>query len=99
MHLSSSTHKYTCKTCKNKIHKDDLETIYHEHLKDLSVSQEFVDEYLNTAITNIQSKEQELQTLEPKKIKLQKKIDQLLKLHEKGQIPEDGFKEISGTSI
>lgn len=54
---SSNPSKYTCPECKEKIPKEDLETIYKEQLKTFILSPKKMAKYLSKANVVIQDKE------------------------------------------
>jgi site-specific DNA recombinase len=92
MYLLSNSPKYTCQNCKNKIHQDDLEDIFHQQLTDYIISKENVEHYINTSNSLIKEKENQLQTLQKEAQKIQIRLNDLLELHLKKELATEGFK-------
>ncbi len=93
MYVPSSNPKYTCRKCKRKIHVEDLETIFKEHLTQFLLSEEDLKKYFEGSHSLIKDKESEkeqtLQNIE----KLNHKIKRLIDLHTEGQIETEHFNQ------
>jgi len=92
MYLLSNTPKYVCGNCKNKIHQDDLEEIFHQQLTDYIISEENIKLYINASDDLIKEKEKQLLTLQKEAQKIQIKLDDLIELHLTKELATDGFK-------
>ena len=93
MYVPSSNPKYTCKSCKRKIHIDDIENIFKEQLTEFILSKEEVKRYFDGTHTVVQEKEQEIENIKKQIDKLNTKIEKIFELHEKGQIETERFHE------
>ena len=93
-HMEPVTSKYVCRDCRNKIKGDDLEEIFHEQLTQYVISQESIKEHLSESTRMINEKENHLQSLNSKISELEAKINNLVKLHDEGEIPTKGFSEL-----
>lgn len=91
MYLLSNSPKYTCEKCKNKIHQDDLEGIFHQQLTDYMISEENIKLYVNSSENLIKGKENQLKTLQKEAQKIQTKLDDLIELHLRKKIATEGF--------
>jgi len=95
MYVPTSNPKYTCsnKSCKRKIHVDDIEAIFKEQLTEFLLSEEEVKRYFDGTHKIIDQKQKEIDAVEKEIEKLNLKIEKLLELHEQGQIETDRFNE------
>ncbi len=91
MYLLSNSPKYTCEKCKNKIHQDDLEEIFHQQLTDYIISEENIKLYVNSSENLIKERENQLKTLQKEAQKIQTKLDDLIELHLRKEIATEGF--------
>ncbi|WP_262692478.1 recombinase family protein [Kordiimonas aestuarii] len=91
MYVPSNTPKYVCYLCRNKIPIEDLDAVFHEQLKELSLHPQELDDYLLQVDENLKAHEERVHVLEAKQRDIQKKIDQVYDLYLDGQIPKDGF--------
>lgn len=91
MYVPSSSPKYTCYQCRNKIGEQDLEEIFHHQLKNFFFSSTEITSYLERADSVIKEKEELLKTLEGEKHKLEQEMDKLVQLYLADQIPKEGF--------
>ena len=91
MYVPSSTPKYVCSTCRNKIGVDDLEAIFHEQLKSFFFSPEEVAKHLESADHALKEKQELLATLEDEQRKLKSRMDKLLQLYMADEISKEGF--------
>jgi len=91
MYVPSNTPKYTCYQCRNKIPIEDLNAVFHEQLKAISLHPQELDDYLLQADENLKAHEKQVQVLETAQRDIQKKIDNVYDLYMDGQIPKEGF--------
>lgn len=91
MYVPSNTPKYTCYQCRNKIPIEDLNAVFHEQLKSISLHPEELDDYILQLDENLQKHEEQVRVLEAKQREVQKKIDHIYDLYMDGQIPKEGF--------
>ncbi|MHC1779514.1 MAG: recombinase family protein [Bacteroidales bacterium] len=83
---------YKCCKCQNKIPKTDIEEIFHQQLTNYIISNDKLDDYINASKSIIIEKENQLKILQKEAQQIQSKMDNLLDLHLRGEIPTDGFK-------
>lgn len=93
MYIPSSNPKYTCKKCRRKIGIDDIEIIFKEQLTELIVSKEEIERYFNGTHTVINEKKEEINIINSKIEKLERKIEKIFELHEQGKIATERFNE------
>ncbi|MCB0699305.1 MAG: recombinase family protein [Chitinophagales bacterium] len=92
MYVPSRVKKYVCQSCKKtNISTEDIDHIYFEQLKSFLLTKDDIAIFLHRAEDAIQSKETELQSLSKEKTRIKSEMDNLIKLHSKGQIPTDDF--------
>jgi len=92
MYVPSRVKKYVCNSCKEtNISAEDIDHIYYEQLKSFLLTKDDIATFLSRAEEAIKTKQTELQTLSKEKMKLKSEMDNLVKLHSKGQIPTDDF--------
>ena len=91
MYVPSNSPKYVCKKCRNKIHVDDLEKIFHEQLKSFFFSKDEVAKYLSEADMVIKEKQKLLETLITEKAKIEKEMDRVYELYINDKITMEGF--------
>ena len=91
MYVLSSSPKYTCQTCRNKIPKDDLEAVFIEQIKHFSISPGEISAHLDRANSQIHAKAELLNVLEAERRKLMGEIDKLHDLYQSGMIDKHGF--------
>jgi len=91
MYIHSDSPKYTCPKCKNKIHKEDIEEIFHQQLTSYIISENSLQDFLVVSETTIKDKEEQIKTLNKEAQKIKQKLDNLLELHLKKQIATEGF--------
>ncbi len=93
MSIKSKSFRYTCKHCKYGIHKDDLEEIFLSRIKQFLISDEEMSEYNKSNIQELNLKIDEIEFAKTELNKLQTKLDKLIDLNIKGEIPTKGFKK------
>ncbi len=91
MYLQSRMTKYSCKKCKVRIDKDDLEKVFQTRLKKFVFSEEEKNDYLSLANQEREAKKNELEITKKKLNDIELKMERLLDLHIKGEIPTKGF--------
>ncbi len=91
MYVLSSSPKYTCQKCRNKIPKDDLEAVFIEQIRNFSISPQEISAHLERANEAIGSKAELLKVLEAEHQKLDAEIDRLHELYQSGAIDKEGF--------
>lgn len=91
MYVPSSNPKYTCFKCHNKIGLADLETVFHEELKNFFFSPTEWLKYVEQADTTIKEKQELLGTLERERQKIGQDIEKLLRLYMDDQISAEAF--------
>ena len=91
MYVPSNSPKYTCQKCHNKIGIHDLESIFHEQLKEFLLSPKEILEYLNRADQSVQEKEELLASLIHEQTKSKQEMDRLVQLYLEGELPKEGF--------
>jgi site-specific DNA recombinase len=93
MSIKSKSNRYTCKSCKFGIDKDDLEEVFLTRLKQFLISDEELSEYNITNSNELKTKSDEIEFAEIELQKLEKKLEKLIDLNVEGQIPTKGFKK------
>lgn len=94
MFTHNKTQNYLCrKHCGNKIHKEDLEEIFKTELQTYTISQSQMDSYFEKLYGVISAKEKELKLVKKEKEKVDKEIENLLNLHNQGQIETTAFQK------
>lgn len=91
LYVPSNTPKYVCFTCRNKILVRDLETVYHEQLRNFFLSPEEVIKYIGKADASLQEKQALLVSLTSKQRQLKRDMDKLMRLYLNEQISGEGF--------
>lgn len=91
MYVPSSSPKYTCYKCRNKIGMDDLEGVFHQQLKTFFFSPSEISGYLANADQLIKEKEELLGGLVKEERKIEQEMDKTYKLYIDDQITSEGF--------
>jgi site-specific DNA recombinase len=91
MYVPSSTPKYICYRCRNKIPTGDLEGIFQEQLKNFFLSPVEITHYLEQADKTIKEKRELLETLESDSREVRQSMDKVMKLYLNDQISKEGF--------
>jgi len=91
MYVPSSTPKYVCQNCRNKLPVMDLEAIFVEELKNFFVSPDEVASQLKLADSATAEKEQLLSVLTAEREKLGQEIDRVYRLYVDEKLDGDGF--------
>jgi site-specific DNA recombinase len=93
MYVPSSTPKYVCAKCRNRIPIVDLEAIFLEELKNYLLSPEQIGEYLAAAHSTIDEKSHLLETLTKELEHVKAEADRVFRLYMDEKIDGDGFKQ------
>ncbi len=93
MYLLSNSPKYTCKSCRNKIHKDDLEMVFHEQLRNVLFDENFTSDLIADNHKERESKTTLLRKQTKQAKELKEQLNQLLELQRLGELPAKGFKD------
>ncbi|MCL7752437.1 recombinase family protein [Polaribacter sp. Z022] len=93
MSIKSKSDRYTCKECKYGIHKEDLEEVFLSRIKQFLISDEELSEYNKSNIQELNLKTDEIEFAKSELDKLEAKLDKLIDLNIKGEIPTKGFKK------
>ncbi len=93
MYVPSSTPKYVCQKCKNRIPAVDLEAIFLDELKGYLLSPERVAEYLDKANDTIGERAQLVDTLTKELARVKTEADMVYRLCIDQKITPDQFQE------
>ncbi len=93
MHVRTVSPRYVCQKCKRKIRPEDLEHIFYTSLSDYIHNEKSIQNINNQHEDKIVLEKKLLQTLISNKEKLQRRIEQLFKLNQEGQLLTENFKE------
>ena len=93
MYVRSNSPKYVCRACQNKIPIADLDSIFHEELKDFFANHERIAGHLQEANQNLTEKQTLLAAHERKIAKVREDMAHTHKLYLDGSITSQGFKE------
>lgn len=91
MYVPTTTPKYVCYRCRNKIPRDDLEALFQEQLKNFFLSSTEMTRYLEEADKTIAGKQALLATLEKEKREARQAMDKIMKLYLDDRITKEGF--------
>lgn len=91
MYVPSNSPKYTCNGCRNKIPVVDLEAVFQEQLKHFVFSPDEVAQYLHQADETIRDREEQLQTLEKERHRVQQEMDKIYRAYVNDEISMEGF--------
>lgn len=91
MYVPSTTPKYVCRSCKNKIPVSDLEAVFQEQIKNFFFSPDEIAKQLNNATATIREKESLLVTVDNETRKISVEIDKLYDLYQSDAIDKAGF--------
>lgn len=84
---------FRCKPCNSKILLDDIDSIYHEQLRDFLFTESDVDSYLKKSNTDLQEKEGRLLKMFSAIDKLKKKMDEFIRLRLENELNKETFAE------
>jgi site-specific DNA recombinase len=91
MYVPSNSPKYICSKCRTKIPAVDLETIFHEQLKDGLLSPETVAEYLEKNDERISEIRRTIESLTADQKRVRNEMDKVYQLYVQDKISADGF--------
>lgn len=91
MYVPSSSPKYTCYKCHNKIGTADLEEIFHQQLKSFFFSPDEISKYLEQADSVVKEKHELLQALTQEAQKVQREMDKVYQAYIDEQLDTKGF--------
>lgn len=92
MYVPSTTPKYVCYRCRNKVPIVDLERVFHEQLKGFFLSPEEISRYLEENDKTIQEKGELVTTITGERAGLKAEMDRLYRLYAEGGLTVEGFK-------
>jgi site-specific DNA recombinase len=81
MYPLSNSVKYTCQTCRRRIHPQDLEGIFLSQLRGIVLSPERLAEHIQQADAEVGEKAALLETLQSERTKLQRMMDKTYELY------------------
>ena len=93
MYVRSNSPKYVCRACQNKIPIVDLDSIFHEELKDFFANHERIAGHLQEANQNLTEKQTLLAAHERRIQKVRDDMAHTHRLYLDGGITSQGFKE------
>lgn len=91
MYVPSWSRKYICSSCRSKIPTEDLESVFHEQLKNFFFTPKEIVKYLEQADNTIKEKQELLATLEKEKQKINQGMDKTYRLYLDDKISPEGF--------
>jgi site-specific DNA recombinase len=91
MYVPSNTPKYVCKRCRNKIPVVDLEGIFQEQLKSISLAPHEVAKYLHQADKTLAQKQEMLNLLTEERSKISQSMDRTYELFLGRHLTADSF--------
>ena len=92
MYMRPISPRYVCQSCKNKIMPDDIEAVFQDQVNNFIFSDEEIKKQLDKGFSEVKVKEEEIKGLRQKADEIQKKIENILDLYQKGQIKIESFK-------
>ncbi len=81
MYVPSNTPKYVCNTCRNKIAKNDLETVFAEQLRGFVFSPDAIAQHLEAADADLSHKRDLLGSLEREQASVRDEAEKLYRLY------------------
>ncbi len=91
MYVPSSSRKYVCNDCKNKITIDDVESIYHDQLTQFFLSADEQANYSKQADEQIREKQTLIDTLQRELEKTEAEMEKVYQLYLSDTISPEGF--------
>ena len=93
MYVPYKMKKYVCHKCRNKMVIIDMEEIFHEQLQEYILSDDILQKRLLSYSSEIKAKELELQNATKQAKDIKARMDSMLDLVHKGELPQVGFKQ------
>jgi site-specific DNA recombinase len=93
MYPQTNWDKYRCYKCANKIAKDDLETLFIEQMEGFLLEDEKIEAFIEEARQGAAERRELLATAGRRIEKVERKMDALLELYEKGGIGVEAFRK------
>lgn len=95
MNVRSRMTHYKCVNpeCSNKIRRDDMEEVFKSRLLDFLSNKKELEQYFKQSEKGLKRRQEELQLVKKKHKEVKDKINNLIELHTKGQIPTEAFGE------
>jgi site-specific DNA recombinase len=93
MYVPGNTPKYVCMACRNKIPVVDLESVFHEQLRQFFVSAEEIASHLEAADEVIAGKNDLLATLRGEQTKLTTEAEKLYRLYLEDRLSPESFQK------
>lgn len=91
MYVWSKWNKYSCKPCRNKIAKEDLEVVFQEQLRGFLVSPEEIAKELAKANEVLKVKEEALAALGAEESRVRGEMDRVYRAYVADELPVEGF--------
>lgn len=91
MYPLSNSVKYTCQTCRRRIHPADLEGIFVSQLRGIVLSPERLAEHIHAADAEVGEKAALLETLQAERAKLRRMMDKTFDLYQGDHISPQQF--------
>jgi site-specific DNA recombinase len=91
MGIQTKTNKYSCTKCKVRIDKDDLEEVFSSRLSQFILSEEEIKNYTSSSDKIINDKKEEVNSITKQIDDIDIRLNQLIDLNIKGQIPTKGY--------
>ncbi len=91
MYAPSNNPKYTCNNCKHKIPMDDIEHIFRDQLQEFVLSDNILEKIIDNGEGEIAQKTNLKSSMLKEISELETKINSLIELHGKGQLPTEAF--------
>jgi len=95
MNVRSRLTHYKCtnKECTNKIRREDLDEAFKSRLMQFLSNKKELETYFKQSEKKLKNKSIELEILKKKQHEVKEKLENILLLHNKGQIPTEAFNE------
>lgn len=91
MYVYSRSKNYACKPCRRKIPADDLEDIYHEHLKDFLLTESDTETYLSRITDDIRESQNQQHLLSEELVVIRDKMDKIVEMRINGELSKENL--------
>jgi site-specific DNA recombinase len=91
MYVFSRSPKYVCPKCRNKITIEDIEGFFHDVLHEFFVSQDKINEHLNSANQNLTDRKNRLEAHNRQLEKVRTEMRKTYQIYQADQITPEGF--------